>query len=264
MSQFFFLWTVWVKPCSICLGYIVKETKSSGPQLPLPAVWPSLAVFPGLLSLCVLLTAALSQERRYRHSVHACHLHIACLFKSEEDSVFRGITNCGLMKWCIFVKGIQTWREVHLAPQRWHFLGWRTVGGRLKRHEFHPWVGKISWRRKCYPLQDSCLGNPMDRRAWHAAVCVVTESGTWLSTPVAHRHAPVHLLCPGIQLVLLLSRAKECCPLFLFLSKLRGKWKNQSFNLRGELDREWSQTLLVRGTGRSCTVAPPLGHRMPH
>ena len=34
------------------------------------------------------------------------------------------------------------------------------------------------------PLQDSCLGNPIDRRAWWAIVHGVTESWTRLS---AHR-----------------------------------------------------------------------------
>ena len=29
-----------------------------------------------------------------------------------------------------------------------------------------------------YPLQYSCLGNPMDRGAWRAAVHGVTKSGT--------------------------------------------------------------------------------------
>ena len=27
---------------------------------------------------------------------------------------------------------------------------------------FYPWVGKIPWRRKCNPLQYSCLENSMD------------------------------------------------------------------------------------------------------
>ena len=31
------------------------------------------------------------------------------------------------------------------------------------------------------PLQDSCLGNPMDRGAWRAIVHVVTKSRTQLS-----------------------------------------------------------------------------------
>ena len=30
------------------------------------------------------------------------------------------------------------------------------------------------------PLQYSCLGNPMDRGAWWAAVCSVAQSRTWL------------------------------------------------------------------------------------
>ena len=37
-----------------------------------------------------------------------------------------------------------------------------------------PWVGKIPWRRKCNPLQYSCLENPVDRGAWWAAVHGVT------------------------------------------------------------------------------------------
>ena len=35
--------------------------------------------------------------------------------------------------------------------------------------------------------------------------------------------------------------------------------KISPLNFSGELDREWSQTLLVRGTGRSRPVAPALG-----
>ena len=37
-------------------------------------------------------------------------------------------------------------------------------------HGFHPWVGKIPWRRKCQPTPVFCLGNPMDRGAWQAVV----------------------------------------------------------------------------------------------
>ena len=39
-----------------------------------------------------------------------------------------------------------------------------------KRHGFSPWVRKIPWRRKCNPLQYSCLKNLMDRGAWWATV----------------------------------------------------------------------------------------------
>ena len=37
-------------------------------------------------------------------------------------------------------------------------------------------VGRSPWRRKCNPLQYSCLGNPMDRGAWQATVHAVTKS----------------------------------------------------------------------------------------
>ena len=55
---------------------------------------------------------------------------------------------------------------------------------RCKSHRFDPWVGKIPWRRKCNPLQYSCLESPVDRRAWWATVHrVAKESDTpeWLS-----------------------------------------------------------------------------------
>ena len=46
------------------------------------------------------------------------------------------------------------------------------------------WVGKIPWRGKWqleWVLQYSCLGNLMDRGAWQATVCGVTNCWTQLS-----------------------------------------------------------------------------------
>ena len=41
-----------------------------------------------------------------------------------------------------------------------------------------------SWRRKCNPLQYSCLENPMDRGAWWAVVCGVTRvRHDWVTKP---------------------------------------------------------------------------------
>ena len=37
-----------------------------------------------------------------------------------------------------------------------------------RRPGFHPWIGKVPWRRG-HPLQYSCLENSMDRGAWGAA-----------------------------------------------------------------------------------------------
>ena len=44
-----------------------------------------------------------------------------------------------------------------------------------------PWSGKSPGEGNSYPLQYSCLGNPMDRRVWWVTVCEVTKSQTWLS-----------------------------------------------------------------------------------
>ena len=48
-----------------------------------------------------------------------------------------------------------------------------------------PGSGRSSGRENGNPLQDSCLGNPIDRGAWRATVHGVTESWVWLST---HAH----------------------------------------------------------------------------
>ena len=52
------------------------------------------------------------------------------------------------------------------------------------RDWFNSWVRKIPWRRKCQPLQHSCLGDPTDR-AWRAPVHGIAKRRTQLST---HTH----------------------------------------------------------------------------
>ena len=62
----------------------------------------------------------------------------------------------------------------------------------------------LSWRRKCTPLQYSCLENPMDRGAWLAAVHGVTKSRMQLTSLslfiFMHRRKkwqPTPVLLPG-------------------------------------------------------------------
>ena len=40
---------------------------------------------------------------------------------------------------------------------------------------FDPCIRKIPWRRNGNPLQYSCLGEPMDRRAWRATGYAVAK-----------------------------------------------------------------------------------------
>ena len=51
----------------------------------------------------------------------------------------------------------------------WWLSGKKKICLPVKEKWFNAWVWKIPWRRKC-PLQYSCLGNPMDRGSWRAAV----------------------------------------------------------------------------------------------
>ena len=43
-------------------------------------------------------------------------------------------------------------------------------------------LGRSPGEGNSNPLQNSCLGNPMDRQAWQTAVHGVAKSQTWLST----------------------------------------------------------------------------------
>ena len=57
----------------------------------------------------------------------------------------------------------------------------------IKRHRFDPWVWKIPWRRKGYPLQYSCLENSMDR-AWKVILWDHKEP----DTTEQHKHTHTH------------------------------------------------------------------------
>ena len=60
---------------------------------------------------------------------------------------------------------------------------------RLKRSRFDPWGGKISpGEGNGYPLQLTCMKNPMHRGAWRAAVHRVANSQTWLKWLSTHAH----------------------------------------------------------------------------
>ena len=62
---------------------------------------------------------------------------------------------------------------------------------KCRRCRLHPWVGKIPWRRNGNPLQNSCLGNPIDRGVWWATVQGVAKSWIQFSdytTVYTHTH----------------------------------------------------------------------------
>ena len=49
-----------------------------------------------------------------------------------------------------------------------------------RKHTFHPWIGKIPWKRAWNPFQYSGLENPIDRGALWVMVPRVTENRAWL------------------------------------------------------------------------------------
>ena len=57
-----------------------------------------------------------------------------------------------------------------------HFLGLPSACNAGDQPGFDPWLSKIPWRGHGSLLQHSCLGSPIDRRAWQATVHGVARS----------------------------------------------------------------------------------------
>ena len=98
----------------------------------------------------------------------------------------------------IYTHTMEYYSAIAMAPHSstlaWH-IPWMEEPGRLQSvgslRVGHDWATSLSlftfmhWRRKCNPLQWSCLENPRDDGTWWAAVCGVTQSWTrlkWLSS----------------------------------------------------------------------------------
>ena len=68
------------------------------------------------------------------------------------------------------------------------------------QHGFEPGIGKIPQRRKWQPLQCSCLGNPMDRRAWQATVHGPQRVGDNLATKTNNNNSALGYWCCNLHI----------------------------------------------------------------
>ena len=64
----------------------------------------------------------------------------------------------GMHEILIYVKQMQKANKLDLTQQKRICL-------ECRRHQFHPWVGKIPWRRKSQPTPVFLPENPVDRGA---------------------------------------------------------------------------------------------------
>ena len=112
----------------------------------------------------------------------------SCVSGLLTREVSRGKSSLVLKAACIVSDSLGRWNPGSLAQVRIfnmallpRWLRQKRICLQCKRPGFHPWVGKIPWRRNGNPLQHSCLENPMDRGARRATVHGVTKSQTRLS-----------------------------------------------------------------------------------
>ena len=68
----------------------------------------------------------------------------------------------------------------------------KNLPANAKRRRFDSCLSKIPREGKGYPLQYSCLGNPMDRGAWRAIVMGSQKCQMWLSDYTATTTALVN------------------------------------------------------------------------
>ena len=124
-------------------------------------------------------------------------------FRWTQESLWMDM-NLGKLQEMVRVR--EAWHAaVHGVAKSWTWLGdWTTTrvsqgfpGGasgrksayqcrRFKRHMFDPGLGRSPGVGNGYPLQYSCLENPMDWGAWQAIVHGVAKSQAWLSAHVSH------------------------------------------------------------------------------
>ena len=94
----------------------------------------------------------------------------------------------------------------HSSIVAWRILWTEDPGGLLSigsNEVGHNWsdFACMHWRRKCNPLQYSCLENPRDRGAWWAAIYGVSQSRTqlkWLSSSSSSSHFSSSVFTIGI------------------------------------------------------------------
>ena len=69
---------------------------------------------------------------------------------------------------------VDIYRPDWILPRDSQVAQWQRICLQCRKHQFHPWVSKIPWRRKWQPTP---VFMP-DRGAWQATVHGVTESWT--------------------------------------------------------------------------------------
>ena len=79
-----------------------------------------------------------------------------------------------------------------------------------RRCRFHPWVRKISGRRKWPPHLYSCLGNPRDRGAWQATVHGVAKELDMTATKTTNNNTFFPFYIATCSETLIITQHRHC------------------------------------------------------
>ena len=90
------------------------------------------------------------------------------------------------------------------------FINYKPMKARKSTRDKRGLVGEAVPEGTGNPLQYSCLGNPMDRGAWWAAVHGVTKSRTWLSA-YTHTHTHTHTHTQVYNTILITEHKSAMC-----------------------------------------------------
>ena len=148
--------------------------------------------------------------------INGSNVDVHCIWMYMEVVVYR---HDGILYH--YKKELEKAMATHSSTLAWK-ISWTEVSGRLQsmgsQRVGHDWATSLSrftfmyWRRKCNPLQCSCLENPRDGRAWWAAIYGVAQSQTRLkqlsSSSSIRRNAFESVLMKWIRTSLMVQTVK--------------------------------------------------------
>ena len=147
---------------------------------------PPGSTVPGILQARTLKWVAISFSKAWKWKVKVKSLSLIHLLATPRTAAYQAPLSMGFSRqeyWSGLPVPSPAARLSKCLIQEWIFLVVQMVRNLPGMQEtgLIPGLGRSPGEGNSYPLQCSCLGNPMDRGAWWITVCGVAKSWTWQS-----------------------------------------------------------------------------------